>query len=120
MRILSDAGEEAGLKAAAEVAVEAVKFTAERLPSKKIPPSVSSRVVRGIAYVSAGGVGGRQAPNAYMFEEQGARHPLFGNKKHWYDQPYRPFMEAAIEASADEMAEVFADVAIDIWMKESG
>lgn len=124
---ISGAGEAAGLKKASEILAKAVKAKAAAMPSKKIPPSVKSYVRAGIGYVSAGGVGGKEAPNAYMFEEYGARHPLFAKGprgtdgwKHWYDQPYRPFMEEAIEAAADKAAEAFADEVLDIWTKESG
>src|SRR5580765_1227530 len=118
MRLLSSAGEEAGIKAACGVFVTAIKATAAALPSKKIPPTVRSYLRTGIGYVSAGGTGGRVAPNAYMFEEYGARHPLFGNKRHWYDQPYRPFMEEGVEVSLDEAAEAFADAVQAVWEAE--
>jgi hypothetical protein len=118
--MVSPAGEIAGLERAAEIIAEAVKAAAEALPSKKIPPTVRSYVRAGIGYVTAGGTGGQEAPNAHMFETPGARHPLFGNKKHWYNQPYRPFMEEGAEAAADEAAEAYADATIGVWAKESG
>lgn len=125
---LSSAGETVGLRKAAAIIAEAVKAKAEAIPSRKIPPTVRSFVRAGIGYVTAGGTGGQQAPNAYMFEELGARHPLFaqgpkgtgGGWKHWYEQPYRPFMEEGAEVAADAAAEAFADEAIAIWAKESG
>jgi hypothetical protein len=99
---------------------DAIWQRARDLPSKKIPATIKSYIRAGIGYISAGGVGGREAPNAYMFEEQGARHPLFGNRKHWYEQPYRPFMEEGIEISLDEAADAFADAAIATMAAEAG
>jgi hypothetical protein len=32
------------------------------------------------------------------------RHPLFGNRRHWYDQRARPFIRPAIEGHLDEVA----------------
>jgi hypothetical protein len=124
---LTDAGDQAGLEAAVEVFADSVRFTAERLPSKKIPPTVKGFVRAKVGYVQAGGQGGKQAPNAAMFETPGARHPLFAKGprgtdgwKHWYDQPFRPFMEEAVVAALDEAADVYADTAIAVWMAESG
>lgn len=127
MVVVSGAGDIAGLKRAAELIKEAAKGTAGAIPSKKIPPTIIAYVRGGIGYVNAGGPGGKTAPNAYMFEELGARHPLFAHGpkgtdgwRHWYDQPYRPFLEEAAEAVGDKAAEVYADTAIAIWAKESG
>lgn len=124
---ISDAGDLAGLREATKLIAAAAKTLSAAMPSKKIPPSIRSYVRAGIGYVSAGGAGGQQAPNAYMFETIGARHPLFAHGprgtdgwKHWYDQPYRPFLEDAAEAVGQAAADVYADEAIAIWAKESG
>lgn len=122
---VTEAGHLAGIKAAAAVIEDYVWKQAREMvtktgTAKKIPPTVRSYVRMGIGYVAAGGRGGRAAPNAAMFETPGARHPLFGNKKHWYEQPYRPFMEEGAERGASEAADVYADVTIGIWLKETG
>jgi hypothetical protein len=117
---LTDAGENAGLARAAEIIADKAKEITTAMPSKKIPPTIRSFIRAGIAYVSAGGTGGQEAPNAYMFETEGARHPLFGNKRHWYDQPFRPFLEEAAEIAGDDAAEAYADITIGVWAKESG
>jgi hypothetical protein len=124
---ISNLGIEAGLKAAGEVLVKAIKAKAAAMPSKKIPGTVKSYVRGGVGYINAGGPGGRTAPNAYMFETYGARHPLFAHGprgtdgwKNWYDQPYRPFMEEGVEASLNEAAETFADTAIEVMAAEGG
>ena len=125
--MLTGAGDVAGLKRAAAIIAEAAKVTASEIPSKKIPPTIRSYVRAGIGYVTAGGTGGQEAPNAYMFETIGARHPLFAHGprgtdgwKHWYDQPYRPFLEDAAEIAASQAADAYADAAIAVWAKESG
>lgn len=124
---LSDSGDLVGLRKAAAIIAGATRIAATDMPSKKIPPTIKWYIRAGVAYVQAGGVGGQMAPNAYMFETLGARHPLFAHGprgtdgwKHWYDQPYRPFMEEAAEASADAAAEAYGDAAIAIWARESG
>lgn len=125
MATVSEAGHLAAIRAASRVIEDHVWEAARTMPTKsgthrKIPPSVSSYVRSGIGYVTAGGRGGQQAPNAAMFETPGARHPLFGDKKHWYTQPYRPFMEEGAEAGLDDAANVYADICIQTWCKETG
>jgi hypothetical protein len=107
----------AGMRAATAHIAQVIKAVASAMPSKKIPPTVVSYVRRGIGYVSAGGPGGRVAPNAYMFETPGARHPYFapvGSYRYlhepWYTQPYRPFMETGAEIAHDDAAEILAEV----------
>ena len=139
--VLSIAGDRAGLRAAAKVIATAAKKIVRERPnstrsyigSKKIPPTIKSYLTAGfgpdrtIAYVSAGGAGGLEAPNAYMFETKGARHPLFAHGPpgtdgwlNWYDQPFFPFLEEAAEAAGQDACEKYADIAIQIWARESG
>ena len=134
-------GDRMGLREAAKVIARAIKQAAREMPvkwtpgpgSRKIPRTVDSYLAAGfgegrtIAYVSAGGAGGLEAPNAYMFETKGARHPLFAHGPpgtdgwlNWYTQPYRPFMEEGAEKSAQDACEKYADIAIQVWARESG
>jgi hypothetical protein len=57
------------------------------------------------------------APNGYPFE-YGVWHPLNRPKddpdKYWYEQPYRPFLEAAIYQKLDPAVDIVADV-VDDW-----
>lgn len=124
---VSGAGDVAGIAAAAALIADKAKEITAAMPSKKIPKTIISYVRGGIGYINAGGPGGRSAPNAYMFETPGARHPLFAHGprgtdgwRHWYDQPYRPFLEDAAEISGQAAADVYAEVAISIWAKETG
>lgn len=133
-RLLSMAGDRRGLSAAAAVIARRAKAITRTMPvrwtpgpgSRKIPRTIDSYLTanfgegRTIAYVSAGGAGGLEAPNAYMFETQGARHPLFGDKSHWYTQPYRPFLEEAADQAGQDACETYADIAIAVWARESG
>jgi hypothetical protein len=106
-----------GMRAATAIIADSIKTVATAMPSKKIPPTVQSYVRGGIGYVTAGGPGSRLAPNAYMFETPGARHPFFArvgswNYIHgrWYTQPYRPFMEIGAMAAHDAAAEALMEV----------
>ena len=103
------------LREAAEIIATAVRVAAAETKSKRIPATV--KIVGGTSglWVTAGGTDGKEAPNAYAFEE-GARHPLFGNTNHWYAQRHVPFLEEGADASADKAAEAFALV-IDDWQK---
>jgi hypothetical protein len=105
------------LREAAEIIAEAARRISSRF-SRRIPASVNVVTNTTGTYVMAGGP---DAPNAYPFDppEPPSRHPLYGNRKHWYNQPYRPFLEEAAEEAADKAAEAYAKV-IDDWAKELG
>jgi hypothetical protein len=83
----------------------------------KIAASIEVSVRGSKATISAGGP---SAPAAAMFEKAGARHPLFGNEEHWYTQPYRPFLEEAAEAKAEEAMQAYADEMIPKLLDDSG
>jgi hypothetical protein len=117
------------LREAAEIIANAARGISGKF-SKRIPASI--KIIGGTAgmWITAGGPDGKEAPNAYPFED-GVRHPLFGlagdgrpgdrahgdpKKGHWYPQPKRPFLEEAAEATAEEAAEAFSAV-IDDWCK---
>lgn len=107
----------AGMKAATAIIADSIRTVAGAMPSKKIPPTVRHYVRGGVGYVGAGGPGGRVAPNAYMFETPGARHPFFakvGSYRYihgpWYTQPYRPFMETGAAIAEGAAAEALAEV----------
>lgn len=104
------------LKDAAEVIAVAARARAATF-SRRIPAATG--VGGGL---SAKGVyirtSGRKARNAAPFEF-GERHPLFGNYKHMYNTPHRPYMEEAAEAALDAAAEAYAEV-IDDWAHELG
>ena len=81
--------------------------------STSIPPNIrteqqSDTVVSVVA----------DAGPAYPGETR-ARHPLFGNRKHWYGPPGRPFLAPAAESRADAAIGKFAQV-IDRIAGEAG
>jgi hypothetical protein len=61
--------------------------------SQKIPPSITVEVSGKTATITA------DAPDAYPAETR-ARHPLFGNRGHWYGPPGAPFLAPAADARA--------------------
>ena len=57
------------------------------------------------------------APNAPAFE-YGERHPLFGNRDHWYKQPTRAYMTIAVSRKANAAMDEIANVVDDYAKKE--
>jgi hypothetical protein len=126
MRILTSS--ELALKAAAEVIAERARELSGMF-SQRIPAAI--KVYRGggpgQVFVSAGSRGGKwgwEPIHAWMFEEPHTgkvpKHPLFGNRKLWYYQPYRPYMEIAAESAGGDAVELYAALEIARWAKESG
>lgn len=116
------------LKAAAEVIAAAVRVYASRF-STRIPAATRAYLGPGSrnAFVSAGRAGGEWGwtpIHAWMFEAEHdgrvPKHPFFGNRKRWYYQPYRPYLEEGAEASAQQAANVYADLSIAKWLAQSG
>lgn len=64
---------------------------------------------------------GTMAPNAAPFEF-GERHPLFGDRKHWYKQPTRAYMSRAAKDSKtiDTAADVYATAEVEMLEQEYG
>jgi hypothetical protein len=61
--------------------------------SRQIPPSISVEVSGNTATIST------DAGPAYPAETR-ARHPLFGDREHWYGPPGEPFLGPAADARA--------------------
>lgn len=61
--------------------------------SKQVPESITVEVSGQKATISA------DAPPAYPAETR-ARHPLFGDREHWYGPPGAPFLGPAADARA--------------------
>jgi len=80
------------LKAAAEIIAAQAEANAAAW-SKQIPGSIRVEVEARVATIST------EAPPAYPAETR-ARHPLFGDREHWYGPPGEPFLGPA----ADERA----------------
>lgn len=81
--------------------------------SRKIPESVDVRPAgEDLVFVVA------DAPNADPIEN-GKRHPLFGDREHWYKMKKIPFMEQGVKYSIDDAAEVYGKT-VDDWLHEVG
>lgn len=110
------AAEAARLRQAAQIIANAAKRNAAAF-SRRIPPATS--VGGGLSgkgvYVRTNG---NKARNAAPFEF-GERHPLFGDRNHWYATPHRPYMEDAAEQTLDRAAEAYAEV-VDDWAQQLG
>lgn len=126
---IDDAGQIAEFRRAlrqldAELAKDLTKelrrvIVAEVVPTAKANASWSSRIPGNIRpMVQARRLGVRVAskrtPHARPFEgiSKGARgargtfrHPLFGNRNHWFEQPTRPFLAPAMEANQEKAVE---------------
>ena len=78
--------------------------------STRIPPTLKVRV-SGLNSVIVS-AGGSAAPGAKPLEHAGAegtfRHPVFGNRDVWVDQPARPFLHPAALERLQESAEAVA------------
>jgi hypothetical protein len=79
------------LAAAANIIADAAKANAAW--SAQIPPRIKTEVSGKTATISC------DAPPAYPGETR-ARHPLFGNREHWYGPPGAPFLAPAADARA--------------------
>jgi hypothetical protein len=80
------------LKAAAEIIADGARELAAQW-SSQIPPAIEVEVSGKTATISC------SAGPAYPAETR-ARHPLFGNRKHWYGPPGAPFLGPAADQRA--------------------
>jgi hypothetical protein len=96
-------------------AAEIIAGTARELAaswSATVPGSISVEVHGQVATISA------DAPPARP-NELALRHPLFGNKDHWYGPNDRPFLAPAADAKADAAMARYAKK-IDGWARKAG
>jgi len=80
--------------------------------STKIPPSVhvgQGSATTAVVYATA--------EPAYAIET-GARHPLFGDREHWYPMKQILFMEEGAARALDQAAEDYGFGEIDDWLKQ--
>ena len=113
----------ARLRAAAQPIADYARLSSGRW-SVRVPLSV--RLQGGASRITIA-AGGQRAPQAYTMEgrDTGApiAHPVYGHgpreKWTWAKQIPRPFLEEAIDATQDQMLEIFAGV-IDDWAHELG
>lgn len=80
--------------------------------SAQTPGSISVDVAGNVATISA------DAPPARPAELR-LRHPLFGDRGHWYGPPGEPFLAPAADAAADPAMARYAQK-IDGWARRAG
>jgi hypothetical protein len=63
-------------------------------------------------------VSAAQAPHARPYEHDGSpgifRHPYYGNRRKWVDQPARPFFYPGVAAAAPQVAEAVAEIVVGV------
>lgn len=99
-----------GLAAAGEIIAAAARRKAGEF-STRIPATVKVRRRGNRVRVVAGGPG---APGAAAINNKGLtgifRHPVFGNREVWVDQPARPFLEPDDATSEEAVVAVLGVV----------
>ena len=111
------------LRRAAQPVADAARASSSRW-SRRVPASV--RLQGGASRITIA-AGGARAPQAYTFEgrESGApiAHPVYGHGPRetwtWVRQVPRPFLREAIDATEDEVVEIFSGI-VDDWCEELG
>jgi hypothetical protein len=103
---LSTGGGDPDLRAAADLIATSAKGLAGTW-SRQIPDSISVAVDGKVATISA------SAPPARPAELR-LRHPLFGDREHWYAAPGSPFLAPAADAKSDAAMARYAKK-IDRW-----
>lgn len=118
---LYQGGDERALRNAAEVFAQVMRRITAGI-SDETSRLVQLRAQYGAFDVNAGYSGGRwhwTPIQAWMFET-GAKHPLFGDRSHWYAQPRRPFLEATAVAGYARAEQVYADIEAERLAHEFG
>lgn len=107
-----------GLRQAGHIVEEVAVFYSRW--SGRIP---SSLVVRGSGLHVQVAARSSIAPDAAPFEHGGQegtfRHPVYGNREVWVDQPAHPFLAPALAARIDQVLEVTMG-AVDSALLEAG
>jgi hypothetical protein len=61
--------------------------------------------------------GNDEVPEAALLEGDGTqgqfRHPLFGNKRHWYEQERKPYLHPALDARKQNAQDLIVSAAAD-------
>ena len=117
---MADARHE-GLQAAADVLARIMRLVAPA-KTQRAPDAVHTEFDGDEAIVAAGrpeSVYGWEPIQALMFDDN-KRHPLFGDKKHWYHQGEYPITEETVRLGADDAAEAYIDAALDLMLDEHG
>jgi len=112
---------QAGLRAAAGALARKMRYVA-LVKTSKGAAQVNTAVDGEDILVRAGkpeGVYGWEPIQALMFDDN-KRHPLFGDKKHWYHQGRYPITEETVLKGIDDAAEACADAIVEPMLDEHG
>lgn len=110
-----------GLRAAAERFAAAMR-TVAAVKTRRTADAVNISDERKEIVVRAGrpeGVYGWEPIQAVMFDNN-LRHPLFGNKGHWYHEGRYPITQYTERAAIDDASEQYAQGAVDPLLKDHG
>lgn len=110
-----------GLKAAAEVVAKVMRQVAgvrtrHTAEAVHIVDAGEEAIVQG---GHPGGPWGWEPIQGLMFDDN-RRHPLFGNKSHWYHQGDYPITAYTEAYSASTAAEAYIDAALELYLDEAG
>ena len=77
--------------------------------SRKIPNKIKVSVTNTAIAVYV------KDPEAVIFEV-GGRHPLFGDRRHWYTQEPRPYLQLAATQTVDDVASAVLEAVASITL----
>jgi hypothetical protein len=101
-----------GLRKAAQPALTRIRSNASW--SSRIPGATKISTSFGNTPGVTIRVDSKAAPGARPIEHGGEpgkfRHPRWGDREHWYDQPARPFFYRGVEATADQIRDAVGDL----------
>lgn len=110
-----------GLRAAGQVIARVMRRVAA-VRTREGAAAVNDHFEGSELVVSAGHPGGPwgwEPIQALMFDDN-RRHPLYGNKSHWYHEGHYPITEITERQSIDEAVDAFADTAVPLYLDEAG
>jgi hypothetical protein len=115
-----DAAKREGLRAAADVLARVMRVVAQ--PKTNETAGAVNVVSDGEDVRVRGGRPGRWGwtPIQASMLDNNRRHPLFGNRAHWYHEGYYGITEMTVLYGADDAAEAYADAAVPIMLEEHG
>lgn len=116
---MSAAGRE-GLKAAGDILARVMRIVAQ--PKTNETAGAVNVIDAGEGILVRAGRPGRWGwyPIQASMLDNNRRHPLFGNKAHWYNEGYYGITEMTVEFGATDATEAFAEVAVPIYLREAG
>jgi hypothetical protein len=123
---MADNAVRAGLKAAADSfarRMRVVAATRTRRAAAAVHTAWSS--ANSISVLAGTDIGpyGWEPITALMFDDD-LRHPLFGNKRHWYFQAYKKgglaITEITEQTGIEDATEAFADAAFEVLIAKYG